>query len=72
MIVRREARNDFLICPHQGCRVHWDAAQHVLACPCHNASFVADGRVLVGPPREPLEQFRARVRDGRIQIKIDA
>jgi Rieske Fe-S protein len=60
------------ICPHQGCRVHWDEAGRVYACPCHHASFAPDGRVLAGPPQAPLEQFPARVWDGRVQIKLDA
>jgi Rieske Fe-S protein len=60
------------VCPHQGCRVHWDDAQHLFACPCHQASFAADGHVLAGPSQAPLEQFAARVRDGRLQIKLSA
>ena len=44
------------VCPHQGCHVAWDAAEQILLCPCHGASFDAgdDGRALAGPTTQSL------------------
>jgi Rieske Fe-S protein len=56
------------ICTHGGCRIHWDPAQGAFACPCHESRFAADGRVLAGLAPRPLDEFEARVRDGRVEI----
>lgn len=44
------------VCPHQGCPVAWDAADQVLLCPCHGATFDAGdgGRALGGPTIQSL------------------
>ncbi len=60
------------ICPHEGCRVHWDATQQLFVCPCHDASFAADGRALGGLPQAPLAEFPVRIRDGQVQVKVAA
>jgi Rieske Fe-S protein len=42
-----------------------------LRCPCHDASFDADGRVLAGPPRRPLPELRLALpddEDGTIEV----
>jgi Rieske Fe-S protein len=46
-------------CTHLGCPVLLDAddAEGPLHCPCHDARFAADGRVLEGPPPRPLERL---------------
>jgi len=39
------------ICPHLGCRVHWEPHNHRFFCPCHNGEFDAEGRPTGGPPK---------------------
>jgi Rieske Fe-S protein len=42
------------------------------ACLCHDAFFDLDGNVLSGPPPRPLDEFRVRVMDGRIELYMPA
>jgi thiosulfate dehydrogenase [quinone] large subunit len=51
------------VCPHQGCTVGWDAANQVLLCPCHGATFDAGngGRALGGPTTQSLAALPIRV-----------
>lgn len=44
------------VCPHMGCHVRWNAADHSWDCPCHGSRFQCDGRVIEGPALSPLEQ----------------
>ncbi len=36
-------------CPHLGCALHWNPAEHSWDCPCHGSRFSEDGQVLDGP-----------------------
>jgi cytochrome b6-f complex iron-sulfur subunit len=38
------------ICPHLGCRVHWEPKERVFVCPCHQGIFNAQGVATAGPP----------------------
>lgn len=40
------------ICPHLGCKVHYDRAQGKFICPCHGGVFEKDGTAIAGPPAE--------------------
>jgi nitrite reductase/ring-hydroxylating ferredoxin subunit len=42
------------------------------SCLCHHAFFDLDGRVLSGPPPRPLDRFRVREVDGRIELEVPA
>ena len=42
------------MCTHLGCVVRWRRGRREFFCPCHGGRFDADGRVIGGPPREPL------------------
>ena len=74
---KEEGRDDdFLalstVCPHLGCRVHWESANRRFFCPCHNGAFDAEGRATEGPPKDAdqtLPQFPLRVVDGLIFIE---
>ncbi len=59
------------VCSHGGCRVTWQQERQAFLCPCHEGLFGADGRVLVGPPQRPLEQFPCRVVNGQVQIQVE-
>ena len=36
------------------------------------AFFDLDGNVISGPPRRPLDEYRARVIDGRVELYVPA
>lgn len=36
-------------CPHLGCALRWNAAEHSWDCPCHGSRFAAGGKLLEGP-----------------------
>ncbi len=56
-------------CTHLSCRVNWHEESKAFQCPCHDAKFDADGKVLDGPPPEPLGRFEFEVaEDGAITI----
>ena len=56
-------------CTHLSCRVNWNEEAKAFKCPCHDAKFDADGKVLDGPPPEPLGRFAFEVADdGTITI----
>ncbi|MAF09531.1 cytochrome B6 [Candidatus Poribacteria bacterium] len=44
-------------CTHLGCRALWQAEHNTFHCPCHDATFAADGQVLSGPPPRPLNRY---------------
>jgi cytochrome b6-f complex iron-sulfur subunit len=56
-------------CTHEGCTVTYQSAQSILWCPCHDGRFDLSGRVLSGPPPQPLPKYIAlRQPDGGIVI----
>lgn len=42
-------------CPHLGCALHWNAAEHSWDCPCHGSRFDAEGKVLDNPATDDLK-----------------
>lgn len=58
-------------CTHEGCTVTYLPGQSVVWCPCHDGRFDLTGRVLSGPPPQPLAKFIAqRQPDGGIVISL--
>jgi glycine/D-amino acid oxidase-like deaminating enzyme/nitrite reductase/ring-hydroxylating ferredoxin subunit len=41
-------------CPHMGCELNWNTAEHSWDCPCHGSRFDADGSVIEGPASRVL------------------
>lgn len=62
---RSESPDDILVlssrCTHLSCTVKWSEETQKFSCPCHDASFDAEGKVLDGPPPEPLGHFEYSV-----------
>ena len=70
------AAEDFLalssVCPHLGCRVHWEAAGQRFFCPCHNGAFDRSGRPIAGPPKsanQSLVRFPLKVESGLLYLE---
>lgn len=65
---------DFLalssICPHLGCRVHWEGERFF--CPCHNGVFDPSGSPVSGPPKaanQSLVRFPLKVENGLLYLE---
>jgi glycine/D-amino acid oxidase-like deaminating enzyme len=41
-------------CPHLGCALKWNSAEHSWDCPCHGSRFSKDGKVLDNPANGDL------------------
>lgn len=61
--------DDFLalssVCPHLGCRVHWEGSQDRFFCPCHNGAFDREGNPISGPPKAAHQSLT------RFPLKVD-
>ena len=60
------------VCPHLGCRVHWEPANRRFFCPCHNGVFDPQGMATAGPPakaRQRLTSYPIQVVDGLLFVK---
>ena len=56
-------------CTHEGCTVTFQPAQSVIWCPCHDGRFDLNGRVLSGPPPQPLAKYAVQKQpDGGIVV----
>ena len=42
-------------CPHMGCALKWNAAEHSWDCPCHGSRFGEDGHVIENPANRDIE-----------------
>jgi len=71
------AAEDFLalssVCPHLGCRVHWEVQHDRFFCPCHNGAFDREGKPVSGPPQaanQSLVRFPLRVENGLLFLEV--
>lgn len=67
---------DFLalssVCPHLGCRVHWEANNDRFFCPCHSGAFDKSGQATEGPPKaanQSLVQYPLKVEHGLLFVE---
>ena len=54
-----EAAMDMIVplpkrCPHLGCALRYNSAEHTWDCPCHGSRFSKDGKLLHGPAQRSL------------------
>ncbi|HQX48477.1 MAG TPA: Rieske (2Fe-2S) protein [Planctomycetaceae bacterium] len=68
---------DFLalssVCPHLGCRVHWESQDDRFFCPCHNGAFDREGKPISGPPQaanQSLVRFPLKVENGLLFLEV--
>jgi cytochrome b6-f complex iron-sulfur subunit len=57
-------------CTHNGCTVKWIASEKKYDCPCHDAEFAADGKVVKGPAKESLATYQAKIVGTQVLVKI--
>ncbi|MEF2797476.1 MAG: FAD-dependent oxidoreductase [Ruminococcus sp.] len=43
-------------CPHLGCALKWNSAEHSWDCPCHGSRFSENGKVLENPANGDLKE----------------
>ncbi len=54
------------VCTHLGCIVAFNASANIFQCPCHGGKYDRDGKVIGGPPPQPLERLTIRIEDDKI------
>jgi cytochrome b6-f complex iron-sulfur subunit len=55
-------------CTHLGCLVKWDEKAKLIRCPCHSATFEADGTQPSLPAPRPLPSYPVRSEKGRLIV----
>src|ERR1700732_3171852 len=58
------------ICPHLGCTVPWNKDKNQFACPCHGATFAADGTRVSGPSMRGMDTLETSVQDGQLLVRF--
>ena len=56
------------VCTHLGCIVQWEKDQQDFLCPCHAGRFTPEGKVISGPPPQPLSRLPVAVANGTIIV----
>jgi menaquinol-cytochrome c reductase iron-sulfur subunit len=58
------------ICPHLGCTVPWNKEKKKFVCPCHGATFAADGTRVSGPSLRGMDTLEASAQDGQLLVRF--
>ena len=58
------------ICPHLGCTVPWNKEKNEFVCPCHGATFAADGTRISGPSLRGMDSLETSVQDGQLLVRF--
>ena len=58
------------ICPHLGCTVPWNKEKNQFVCPCHGATFAADGTRVSGPSLRGMDTLETTVQDGQLMVSF--
>jgi len=58
-------------CTHRGCTLAWKADQKAFVCPCHNAKYSPDGKVLKGPAAKPLPTYTAKIEGNSVLVRTN-
>jgi cytochrome b6-f complex iron-sulfur subunit len=56
------------VCTHLNCTVQYHEARRQIWCACHNGFYDLNGRVVSGPPPNPLEELTVRVRGDELVV----
>jgi menaquinol-cytochrome c reductase iron-sulfur subunit len=58
------------ICPHLGCTVPWSKEKNQFVCPCHGATFAADGTRVSGPSLRGMDSLETSVKNGQLLVRF--
>jgi menaquinol-cytochrome c reductase iron-sulfur subunit len=58
------------ICPHLGCTVPWSKEKNQFVCPCHGATYAADGSRVSGPSLRGMDALETSVQDGQLLVRF--
>ena len=58
------------ICPHLGCTVPWSKEKNQFVCPCHGATFGADGTRVSGPSLRGMDSLETSVKNGQLLVRF--
>jgi menaquinol-cytochrome c reductase iron-sulfur subunit len=58
------------ICPHLGCTVPWNKEKKQFICPCHGATFAADGTRVSGPSLRGMDALETSAQDGQLLVRF--
>ena len=58
------------VCPHLGCTVPWNKEKGEFICPCHGATFAADGTRVSGPSLRGMDTLETSIQDGQLQVRF--
>ncbi len=71
-LVIRLANGEFrafvALCSHLQCVVGYSAEHNRIECPCHRGIYAIDGKVVSGPPPQPLTELKVETRDGVVVV----
>lgn len=62
------------VCPHLGCKVHWEEEKRHFFCPCHGGVFDSGGKATAGPPADEgtdLQRFELKQVGENLFIKVE-
>jgi Rieske Fe-S protein len=57
------------VCPHLGCAVDYESAEHKFKCPCHRSAFGIDGKIEDGPAPRPMDRLEVKEENGVLAIQ---
>ena len=66
-----ELRIFVAICTHLNCTVGYREEQNCIFCACHEGYYDAAGRVVSGPPPQPLRRFFSKQMDDKLIIALE-
>lgn len=60
------------VCPHLGCKVHWEPGNQRFLCPCHQGTFDRNGTATGGPPKaegKNLQQYALLLKGEAVYLR---
>jgi len=57
------------VCPHLGCAFDYEPDVKQFKCPCHNAIYSIDGKVVGGPAPRPMDELDVIEKNGTVSLK---
>jgi cytochrome b6-f complex iron-sulfur subunit len=56
------------VCTHLNCTVQYRDSTRQIWCACHNGTYDLNGRVVSGPPPNPLEEYAVNIRGDEVVV----